>query len=120
MAFELCSTSLSYVQHAIIHEEVKNKDQEKSPVSREANEGQQSALFGRQRRGFRCYGCGEAGHFRRDCPKGKETTKSRKPHTAKPVTEESNSDSESDDSPGAFVATTNPHETTRWLHCHKT
>lgn len=55
--------SLSYVQHTIIHEERKNKDQDKSPVSGEVNEGQQSALVGRQRKSFRWYSCSEAGHF---------------------------------------------------------
>ena len=61
------------------------------------------------------YGCGEAGHFRGDCPKRKESNKSRRPHSAKLATEEGHSDSESEQSTGAFVVSAKSHKTTGWL-----
>ena len=87
--------SLSYVQQALLHEE-QNKNRDKLLVSGGESEGQQSALVGKQGKKFRCYGCGEAGHFRRDCPK-KESNKSGKPHSAKPE------EGHSERSTGAFV-----------------
>ena len=81
-------------------------------VSGEGSGRQQSALVGKQGKKLRCYGCSEEGHFRRDCPKRKE---SRKPHTAKSATEERHSDSESEQSTGAFVVSTKTHKTTGWL-----
>ena len=76
---------------------------------------QQSALVGKQGKRLRCYGCDEDGHFRRDCPKRKESKKSRKSHTAKPTVEESHSDSGSEESTGTFMVSVKPHKTTGWL-----
>ena len=92
---------LSYVQRA-------HEGQDKPLVSGEASGKQQSALIGKQGKKFRCYGCSEAEHFRRDCPK-------RRPHMAKPATEDSHSDSESEESTGAFVVTASAREMMGWL-----
>ena len=105
--------SLSYVQQVLLHEE-QNKNRDKLLVSGGESEGQQSALVGKQGKKFRCYGCGEAGHFRRDCPKRKEPNKSRKLKRGK--TGEGHSDSESEQSIGAFVVSAKSHKTTtEWL-----
>ncbi|CAI8045672.1 Retrovirus-related Pol polyprotein from transposon TNT 1-94 [Geodia barretti] len=96
------NVSLSYVQQAVIHEERKKSvGPGNLPVGGGKSGRQQSALVGRQGRGrrLRCYGCGGEGHFRRDCPKRRESSN---PHTDKPVTEESHTHSEPDQSTGAF------------------
>ena len=90
--------SLSYVQQALIHEE-KKSEHGKPQESKEGCEAQQAALVGKQGMKFRCYNCGEPGHIRRDCPR-------RKPHVAKPAAE-NESLSETEESIGAFMATTN-------------
>jgi hypothetical protein len=107
--------SLSYVQQALIHEERKKSvGLGNLPVGGGESGRQQSALVGRQGKGrrLRCYGCGGEGHFRRDCPKRRESSN---PHTDKPVTEESHSHSEPDQSTGAFLASGKSHGTTGWL-----
>ena len=58
--------NLKFVQQALLHEEQKPKAQPRSASSGVQSD---SVPVGAQKT---CFGCGEAGHVRRDCPKRKK------------------------------------------------
>ena len=84
--------TLSYAQQSLINEEQKLK----GSSGKTANEGTGRALAGKHEKGGNgnktrekmCFQCGEAGHFRRDCPKIRHQRQfSKIKHKAKPATE---------------------------------
>ena len=95
--------TLSFVQQALVHEEQKQRGYSMSSMDGT------SALVGEHKplRGFRCFGCGETGHFRRDCPKRKPNN----PHKAKAAEEQERNYDYSQ----AFQATTAADGTNKWV-----
>ena len=114
---------LGYVQQALLYEEKKrpgtSNGQGDSALAVRRNEK-------RNPRKFKCYGCGDTGHFRNECPKkasmdkGKDKVKSRY-HRAK-AAEAIETESEGDD---LFKATIGNETSNNWLidsgaSCHMT
>ena len=97
------SVKLSYVQQALIHEEMKRHEQ---PSHSSPSSPTNSALLGTHekgspRRAVRCFGCGRFGHIRRFCRAEKRNYDNTEPaHKAK-IAEEFEGD-------GVFAAVTGP------------
>ena len=106
---------LSFVQQALVHEEQKINGKLGDASSSTSGGHTDQALVGAPTkdgsRKPRCYGCGELGHIRRDCPKRKQV------HRAK-TAEERQSDSDSEGA-GVFAASVGLENTTpqmgKWL-----
>ena len=97
------SVKLSYVQQALIHEEMKRREQ---PSDSTPSSPTNSALLvthekGFPRRAVRCFGCGGLGHIRRFCRSEKRNYDNTEPaHKAK-IAENFEGD-------GVFAAVTGP------------
>lgn len=107
---------LSFVQQALVHEEQKLSGKF-GDTSSAASAGQSDlALVGerkkdtRSRKPLRCFGCGELGHIRHDCPERREV------HRAKTAEEQqSDSDSEGAEVFAASIGSESTPQMGKWL-----
>ena len=110
---------LNFVQQALIHEEQKRNGQFRHSSGTSSGDQPDSALVGARKKlkppkPVRCFGCGEVGHFRRNCPRKKQLDSRGPAHRAKTATSKC-SDSDSD---GAFAVSAGSVDSSRmgrWL-----
>ena len=111
------SLKLGYVQEALIHEEQKRNSTFGQMKCREREFPENALVGGAPRKSkalnksLKCYGCGETGHFRRNCARYKYP-KSRSNHEVKMVESQQDNDS-SDDTFAAFMEL--PSSKEKWL-----
>jgi hypothetical protein len=95
---------LTYVQQALLHEEQKRSD---CSTDKKAGESALMSKPKKSRKAIKCYGCGEKGHKKPDCPNKKRTKEEHKAKTAE--------DNCPDDAFTASVTSVTGKQTDQWI-----